>query len=119
MKKYDLEEEINSVPLEDMIEKTPGEDGDDLMQISLFENLHRSAALMMQAIKSKRGVFLCIIISLESKGRDGISATIVADRGDEVSGSDIEKYIFTQQPLEERHIPITSFSADIIHGEIP
>ena len=26
-------------------------------------------------------------------------ATIVADRGDEVSGSDIEKYIFTQQPL--------------------
>ncbi|HBQ74710.1 MAG TPA: UDP-N-acetylmuramate--alanine ligase, partial [Erysipelotrichaceae bacterium] len=32
-------------------------------------------------------------------------ATIVADRGDEVSGSDIEKYIFTQQPLEERHIP--------------
>ena len=33
-------------------------------------------------------------------------ATIVADRGDEVSGSDIEKYIFTQQPLEERHIPI-------------
>lgn len=42
-------------------------------------------------------------------------ATIVADRGDEVSGSDIEKYIFTQQPLEERHIPITSFSADNIH----
>ena len=34
--KYDLEEEINSSPLEDMIEKTPGEDGDDLMQISLF-----------------------------------------------------------------------------------
>ena len=42
-------------------------------------------------------------------------ATIVADRGDEVSGSDIEKYIFTQRPLEERHIPITSFSADNIH----
>ena len=36
VEKYDLEEEINSVPLEDMIEKTPGEDGDDLMQISLF-----------------------------------------------------------------------------------
>ena len=29
-------------------------------------------------------------------------AEIVADRGDEVSGSDIEKYIFTQKPLEER-----------------
>lgn len=36
VEKYDLEEEINSVPLEDMIEKTPGEDSDDLMQISLF-----------------------------------------------------------------------------------
>ena len=36
VEKYDLEEEINSVPLEDMIEKATGEDGDDLMQISLF-----------------------------------------------------------------------------------
>ena len=32
-------------------------------------------------------------------------AEIVADRGDEVTGSDIEKYIFTQKPLEERGIP--------------
>ena len=39
-------------------------------------------------------------------------AEIVADRGDEVSGSDIEKYIFTQKPLEERGIPIYPFSAD-------
>ena len=36
-------------------------------------------------------------------------AEIVADRGDEVTGSDIEKYIFTQKPLEERGIPITTF----------
>ena len=33
-------------------------------------------------------------------------AEIVADRGDEVSGSDIEKYIFTQKPLEERGMRI-------------
>lgn len=38
-------------------------------------------------------------------------ATIVADRGDEVSGSDIEKFIFTQKPLEDRGIKITSFDA--------
>ena len=36
VEKYDLEEEIRSVPLEDMIEKTPSGDSDDLMQISLF-----------------------------------------------------------------------------------
>ena len=36
-------------------------------------------------------------------------ATIVADRGDEVSGSDIAKYIFTQKPLEERGIVIHEF----------
>lgn len=36
-------------------------------------------------------------------------ATIVADRGYKVSGSDIEKYIFTQKALEERNIPIYSF----------
>lgn len=36
-------------------------------------------------------------------------AEIVADRGETVSGSDIEKYIFTQKPLEERGIRITGF----------
>lgn len=41
-------------------------------------------------------------------------ATIVADRHETVSGSDIEKYIFTQKPLEERNIPITSFSEENI-----
>ena len=45
-------------------------------------------------------------------------ATIVADRGDEVSGSDIEKYIFTQQPLVSvifrlRHIPQIIFMREI------
>lgn len=36
-------------------------------------------------------------------------ATIVADRGDKVSGSDIEKYIFTQKALEDRNIDIYPF----------
>lgn len=36
-------------------------------------------------------------------------ATIMADRGYEVSGSDIEKFIFTQKALEKRHISILSF----------
>lgn len=41
-------------------------------------------------------------------------AEIVKDRGDEVNGSDIEKFIFTQKPLEERGIVITGFDADHI-----
>lgn len=41
-------------------------------------------------------------------------ATILADRGEQVQGSDIEKYIFTQQPLQERNIPILSFDANHI-----
>lgn len=36
-------------------------------------------------------------------------AEIVADLGETVTGSDIEKYIFTQKPLEERRIPIYPF----------
>lgn len=36
-------------------------------------------------------------------------ATIMADRGAQVQGSDIEKYIFTQKALEERNIPILCF----------
>lgn len=45
-------------------------------------------------------------------------ATIMADRGEEVQGSDIEKYIFTQQPLEERGIKIMPFAKENIpeHG---
>lgn len=41
-------------------------------------------------------------------------ATIMADRGERVQGSDIEKYIFTQQPLEERNITILPFDANNI-----
>lgn len=39
-------------------------------------------------------------------------ATILKDQGQEVQGSDIEKYIFTQQPLEERKIPILTFAKE-------
>lgn len=42
-------------------------------------------------------------------------ACILYDLGEEVKGSDIEKYIFTQKPLEERNIPITSFDEKNIH----
>lgn len=42
-------------------------------------------------------------------------ACILHDEGYEVSGSDIEKYIFTQDGLEERHIPFTTFDASNIH----
>ena len=38
-------------------------------------------------------------------------ACILADEKYEVNGSDIEKYIFTQDGLEERGIPFTSFDA--------
>lgn len=41
-------------------------------------------------------------------------ATIMYDLHHEVSGSDIEKVIFTQHPLEERGIPIYSFNAENI-----
>ena len=43
-------------------------------------------------------------------------ATIVADRGDEVSGSDIEKYIFTQQPLEVPRQSCEGIHIDIRSG---
>ncbi|WP_416326523.1 UDP-N-acetylmuramate--L-alanine ligase [[Eubacterium] hominis] len=44
-------------------------------------------------------------------------AEIVKDRGDEVTGSDIEKFIFTQKPLEERGIKITGFDeANVVEG---
>lgn len=41
-------------------------------------------------------------------------ATILFDRGEHVTGSDIEKIIFTQMPLEERGISITTFDANNI-----
>lgn len=39
-------------------------------------------------------------------------ATILYEEHKEVTGSDIEKYIFTQDELEKRGIPITSFDAN-------
>ena len=53
-------------------------------------------------------------IGIKGSGMASLAA-IVADRGDEVSGSDIEKYIFTQKPLEERGIKITGFAPENIH----
>ena len=41
-------------------------------------------------------------------------ATIVFDRHEQVSGSDIDKYIFTQKPLDERHITIYHFDENTI-----
>lgn len=52
-------------------------------------------------------------IGIKGSGMASLAA-IVADRGNEVTGSDIEKYIFTQQPLEDRGIVISPFSADNI-----
>ena len=42
-------------------------------------------------------------------------ASILYDEHKEVTGSDIEKYIFTQDELEKRGIPITTFDASHIH----
>lgn len=52
-------------------------------------------------------------IGIKGSGMASLAA-IMADRGEEVQGSDIEKYIFTQKPLEERGIKIMSFSAQNI-----
>lgn len=46
-------------------------------------------------------------------------ASIIADRGEDVSGSDIDTYLFTQKALEKRQIPITSFdSKNIKAGDV-
>ncbi len=44
-------------------------------------------------------------------------ACILHDMGETVKGSDIEKFIFTQKPLEERNIKITTFDADNINED--
>ncbi len=41
-------------------------------------------------------------------------ACILKDTGEEVSGSDIEKFIFTQQSLTQRNIPFTTFDKENI-----
>lgn len=52
-------------------------------------------------------------IGIKGSGMASLAA-IMADRGEHVQGSDIEKYIFTQKPLEERGIVITPFHAQNI-----
>ncbi|MGN1343443.1 MAG: UDP-N-acetylmuramate--L-alanine ligase [Traorella sp.] len=44
-------------------------------------------------------------------------ACILYDMGENVKGSDIEKFIFTQKPLEERNIQITSFDESNINED--
>lgn len=41
-------------------------------------------------------------------------AQILFDAGEQVQGSDVDKYFFTEQPLRERNIPIFTFNADNI-----
>jgi len=41
-------------------------------------------------------------------------ATMLFDLGNEVSGSDLDKHFFTQEPLDLRNIPIYNFSKDNI-----
>ena len=43
-------------------------------------------------------------------------AGILKDEGFDVKGSDIDKYIFTQDELEKRGIPVTSFDPSNIHS---
>lgn len=45
-------------------------------------------------------------------------ACILHDKGEEVQGSDIEKYIFTQDALEERNIKILNFNENNIHDNM-
>lgn len=52
-------------------------------------------------------------IGIKGSGMASLAA-IMADRGEEVQGSDIDKFIFTQKPLEERGIPIFSFDENNI-----
>ncbi|MEG2907624.1 MAG: UDP-N-acetylmuramate--L-alanine ligase [Erysipelotrichaceae bacterium] len=52
-------------------------------------------------------------IGIKGSGMASLAA-IVADKGEVVTGSDIDKYIFTQQPLEDRGIKITNFDASNI-----
>lgn len=52
-------------------------------------------------------------IGIKGSGMASLAA-ILADRGEQVQGSDIEKYIFTQQPLEERNILILPFDENNI-----
>ena len=52
-------------------------------------------------------------IGIKGSGMSSL-AQILYDAGEQVQGSDIEKYFFTEQPLRDRHIPIFPFDADNI-----
>ncbi|WP_163581666.1 UDP-N-acetylmuramate--L-alanine ligase [Gracilibacillus saliphilus] len=52
-------------------------------------------------------------IGIKGTGMSAL-AQILADSGEQVQGSDIEKYIFTQDALEGKNIPILPFSEDNI-----
>lgn len=55
-------------------------------------------------------------IGIKGTGMSSL-AQILHDSGEKVQGSDVDKYFFTQESLEERNIPILSFSADNIHED--
>ena len=52
-------------------------------------------------------------IGIKGSGMSSL-AQILFDAGEQVQGSDIDKYFFTEQPLRERNIPIFTFNADNI-----
>ncbi|MFC4403623.1 UDP-N-acetylmuramate--L-alanine ligase [Gracilibacillus xinjiangensis] len=56
-------------------------------------------------------------IGIKGTGMSAL-AQILADTGMSVQGSDIDKYIFTQQSLEEKNIPIFPFSKDNITDDL-
>ncbi|MBC1814364.1 UDP-N-acetylmuramate--L-alanine ligase, partial [Listeria booriae] len=52
-------------------------------------------------------------VGIKGSGMSAL-AQILHDKGFQVQGSDVDKYFFTQKALEEKQIPITTFSADNI-----
>ncbi|SER95040.1 UDP-N-acetylmuramate--L-alanine ligase [Gracilibacillus ureilyticus] len=56
-------------------------------------------------------------IGIKGTGMSAL-AQILADTGMNVQGSDIDKYIFTQQALEEKNIPIMPFSKNNITEDL-
>jgi UDP-N-acetylmuramate--alanine ligase len=64
-------------------------------------------------LKYFRGDFMYYFIGIKGSGMASL-ATILYDLGHEVAGSDIDKYIFTENELKIRNIPIYSFNKDNI-----
>src|SRR5690625_983778 len=55
-------------------------------------------------------------IGIKGTGMSAL-AQILHDSGETVQGSDVDKVFFTQEELEEKGIPIYSFSADNINKD--